>query len=120
MKLEITGVHYKVDKKLHTYITKKMDKLEKYIPKHARESAHAEVFLKEVKIKTKKENVCEVVLRLPKENITTKESTINMFAAVDIVETKLRNQLKKYKTQHGSPQFHHRLIGKLRRVKHQA
>ena len=118
MKLEITGVHYKVDKKLQAYVTKKMDKLEKYIPKHARESVHAEVFLKEVKIKAKKENVCEVVLKLPKENITTTESTINMYAAVDIVETKLKNQLKKYKTKHGSPQLHHRLLIKLRRTKH--
>jgi ribosome-associated translation inhibitor RaiA len=34
---------------------------------------------------------------LPNENIAIHESTVNMFAAVDIVETKLKNQLKKYK-----------------------
>ena len=119
MKIEIQGVRYKFDKKLSSYITKKIGKLDHYIPRTARQSAHAEVFLKEVTKKKKKECVCEVVLHLPHENITTKESTINMYAAVDIVETKLKNQIKKYKTKHGAPQLHHRLIGKLRRTKHE-
>ncbi len=118
-KLEINGVHYEVTPKLKTYIRKKLGKIDKYILRHARESAHMEVFLKEIKIKTKKVCECEVVLRLPKETLTVKESTINMFAAVDIVEAKLKIQVKKYKSKHGSPQLHHRLIGKLRRRKHQ-
>lgn len=118
MKLEISGVHYDIDKKLKAYTTKKISKLDKYIPRQVRESAHAEVFLKEVKIKAKKECICEVILHLPHEKLTIQESTINMYAAVDIVETKLKNQIKKYKNKHGSPQLHHRLIGKLRRTKH--
>lgn len=118
-KLEINGVHYDIDAKLKVYVTKKLSRLEKYIPKHARQSVHMEVFLKEIKIKAKKECECEVILHLPHETITTKEATINMFAAVDIVEAKLKNQIKKYKMKHGSPQLHHRLIGKLRRTKHQ-
>jgi putative sigma-54 modulation protein len=117
-KIEINSVHFDVDAKLKAYVTKKLGRLDKFIPKRARESAHIEVFLKEVKIKAKKENICEVNLYLPGETITTKESTVNMYAAVDIVETKLKNQIKKYKVRHGSPQLHHRLIGKLRRTKH--
>lgn len=118
-KLEINGVHYEVTPKLKTYIRKKLGKIDKYIPRHARESAHMEVFLKEVKIKARKDCECEVVLRLPHDTLTVKESTVNMFAAVDIVEAKLKNQVNKYKSKHGSPQLHHRLIGKLRRTKHQ-
>ncbi len=113
-KLEITGVHMKVDKKLHDYATKKIGKLDRYIPRHARESAHAEIFLKEAKIKAKKECTCEVVLHLPKETITTKETTMNSFAAVDIVEAKLKNQLKKYKDMHTPARFHRRVILRFR------
>lgn len=120
MKLEISGVHFEVDKKLKAYVTKKIAKLDKYIPKRARQSAHAEVFMKEIKIKAKKENVCEVVLHLPHDKISIQESTVNMYASVDIVEAKLKNQIKKYKTKHGSPQLRHRLINKLRRTKHNA
>jgi ribosomal subunit interface protein len=76
---------------------KKIGKLDKYIPRNSRGSAHAEVFLKELKIKNKKECVCEVVMHLPHEEFVTKESTMNIFAAVDIVEAKLKNQLRKYK-----------------------
>lgn len=114
-KMEIHGIHADVDTKLHDYVAKKIGKLDRYISRHARQSAHAEVFLKERMIKAKKECTCEVILRLPKETLTVKESTINMFAAVDIVETKLKNQLKKYKDTHASGAMHRRLFARLRR-----
>ncbi len=114
-KLEIHGIHAEVDKKLHDYVIKKIGKLDHYTNKKVRESIHAEVFLKESKVKTRKECTCEVVMHLPKDTITTKETTINMFAAVDIVEAKLKNLLKKYKDTHHSAQLHRRLYAKLRR-----
>lgn len=114
-KLEINGVHFDVDTKLKSYVTKKIGKLDRYIARHARESAHAEVFLKERNLKGKKDCACEVVLHLPKETINIKESTINMYAAVDIVEVKLKNQLKKYKDMHGSRGLRRKII---KRFKH--
>lgn len=115
-KLEINGVHTVLTDDLKKYITKKIGKLDRYMPRHARESAHAEVFVKEIMIKKKKECVCEVVLKLPGSTLAVKESTINMFAAVDIVEAKLRNQLKKYKETHSSLRIHRRVLLKLRRT----
>lgn len=114
-KLEITGIHYEVGPKLYEYVTKKIGKLDRYLPKHARESAHVEVILKEHKIKQRKECVCEVILHLPGENITVKESTINIYAAVDIVEAKLKNLMKKYKETHSSLRIHRRVLARLRR-----
>jgi ribosome-associated translation inhibitor RaiA len=54
-------------------------------------------------------------LHLPHETIVIKESTVNLFAAVDIAEAKLRLQLKKYKDSHSSLALHKRI---LRRFKH--
>lgn len=119
-KLEIRGVHMHVDPKLFAYATKKIGRLDRYISKHARESVRIEVILKEEVLRTKKNCICEVIAHLPHETLTTKESTINMFAAIDIVEAKLKNQLKKYKELHGNPRLHRRLIAHLRRVKHEA
>lgn len=116
-KLEVTGVHFKIDAKIQAYVTKKISKLDHYMPKHARESAHAEIFLKEAKGKTKQECTCEVVLHLPKHTMTVKETTVNMFAAVDIVEAKLKNQLKKYKETHSSLRIHRRILNKIRRTR---
>lgn len=105
----------RVDKKLHAYTQKKIGRLDRYVPRHARESLHAEVFLKEEKQKNRKQCICEVIIHLPKDSITTKEATMNIFAAVDIVEAKLKNQLKKYKDTHSSLKIHRRLISRLKR-----
>src|SRR5436853_6723728 len=112
-KLEIAGLHTEVSPDLHKYVTKKIGKLDRYIPKYASESAHAEVILKETHAKNKKECICEVVLYLPHDKLMTKEATLNMFAAVDIVEAKLKNQLKRYKEKRIS-KIRRRLISRFR------
>jgi len=116
-KFEVRGVHMHIDAKLYAYATKKIGKMDNYISRHARQSVHAEVILKEEVLKTKKNCICEVIVHLPHDVITIKESTINMYAAIDIVEQKLKNQLKKYKETHDNPHFHQRLLSKLKRRK---
>jgi putative sigma-54 modulation protein len=114
-KLEIDGVHMTVGNDLRKYVTKKIGSLEKYIPRKARLSVRVEVKLKEDKAKDKQSRTCEVIMHLPQEVVTVSETTINMFAAVDIVEEKLKNLLHKYKDTHATPKFHRRLFAKLRR-----
>jgi putative sigma-54 modulation protein len=112
--LDISGVHMQVDDDLRKYATRKIGRLDRYIPKHSRESARGDILLKESKAKDKKECTCEVTLHLPKEVVNVKESTINMYAAIDIIEAKLKNRLKKYKSMHGSPKFHRRMMTRIR------
>ncbi len=102
LKITIEGIHTTVGDDLEKYVTKKITKLDKYIPRGARTSAHAQVLLKESKIKNKKQCTCEVVMHLPHDEFTTKETTMNIFAAVDIVEAKLKNHLRKYKETHST------------------
>jgi ribosome-associated translation inhibitor RaiA len=52
---------------------------------------------------------------LPQETINIKESAFNMFAAVDIVETKLKQQLQKYKDLHQTGKLHRHLMARFRR-----
>ncbi len=98
-KIDITGIHAEVEPDVAKYVKKKIAKLDGYMPKHARKSAHAEVKLKEEKVKTKKQSTCEVILYVPGEVIKAQETTVNMYAAIDIVEEKLKSQLRKYKEQ---------------------
>jgi len=114
-KLEIDGVHMTVGSDLRNYVTKKIGSLEKYIPRKVRQSVRIEVKLKEGKAKDKQDRTCEVIMHLPQEVMTVSETTINMFAAVDIAEEKLKNLLHKYKDMHATPKFHRRLFAKLRR-----
>ena len=112
-KIDISGIHHEVGDDIKRYIRRKIGKLDRFVPRRARESLHVEVRLTELKTKNDR-NQCEVVMHLPEHQVTAKEATVNMFAAVDIVETKLRNQLKKYKgTRGGDKSDHH---GVLRRI----
>lgn len=112
LRLEISGVHAPVDDKLKRYIRRKVGGLERYVPRRARRSAWAEVKLKETGASSKSRNECscEVILHLPDEPITVQETTVNMYAAVDIAEEKLKQRLRKYKDLHSPAKLRHRLF----------
>lgn len=114
-KFEIQGVHYDIDDNLRKYVTKKIGGLDKYLSKHNRASAHAEVHLKEAKAKNNANCSCEVTMHLPGETINVTERALNMYAAVDIMEAKLKQQLKKYKDLHGNGKLHRRLAARFHR-----
>lgn len=112
--IEISGVHMQVGEDLKHYVIKKIGRLDRYVPRGARMSLHVEVKLKEGKAKDKNERTAEIIMRLPQETITLKETTINIYAAVDIAETKLRLALKKYKDLHASPRLHRRVLSRFK------
>lgn len=121
-KLEVSGTNTDATKDLQKYARKKISKLDSYMSRHARKSAHAEVMLKEHKAKDKKQCTAEVTIYMPGETITAKETTVNMYAAVDIVEEKLKTQLRRYKSQNMSQNGRRsapvrRLLGKIVRKK---
>lgn len=95
--ISITGVKYELDDTTKKYVTKKVGRLDRYLPKHARKSVVAEVKLKEVNRDHGNKYEAEVILIVPDKKLTAKDSTVNMLAAVDIVEAKLVAQLRKYK-----------------------
>ena len=116
--IDIRGIKVELDDKLRDYIQKKIGRLDRFVSRHDRQSLHAEVVLEEQTTKGKKQYQCEVIFRLPHETVVSKESTINIYAAIDIVEAKLQNQLRKHKETHGNPRLHRRLVSRLRRNKH--
>lgn len=114
-KFEIQGVHTVVDERLRAHVTRKIGGLDRYIARQNRDSAHLEVHLKEAKKKGNDQCRCEVTLHLPHQTIVVKESAVNMYAAVDIVEAKLKQQLQKYKDLHGNGKTRRHLMARLRR-----
>lgn len=115
-RLEITGVHLEVGTDLKKYVVRKIGKLDGYMPRQARESAHAEVKLKASKAKNKQSHTCEVILHLPGETFRLKESAQTIFGAVDAAEEKLKIHLKKYKDLHTDPKLLQRLTVRLKRA----
>lgn len=95
--LTITGIKYDVDEKTKKYVTKKIGALDRYLPRHARKSVKAVVRIEELGQKDGNKYEVDVVITVPDKTITAKDSTVNVLAAVDIVEAKLSGQLRRYK-----------------------
>ncbi len=95
--IDVTGIKYEVDPKTLRYVTQKIGKLDRYVPTHARKSMTADVKLKQVNKEYNNKYEAEVILNVPNKVITAADTTMNMMAAVDIVEAKLIAQLTKYK-----------------------
>ncbi len=118
-KFDLKGVHTTIDEGLQKYVTRKIGNLDKYLPKHHRDSVHAMVELKQAtKVKDQKKYTCNVTLQLPRGTINVSESTMNMYAAIDIVETKLKIQIKKYKESHADGKLYRHLTARFRRQDH--
>jgi ribosomal subunit interface protein len=114
-KFEIQGVHTTVNEPLRKYVNRKIGGLDRYLSKHDRESAHGEVILRESKSKSTDHCLCEAILHLPNQTLVAKERAMNMFAAIDIVEAKLKQQIKKYKEKHESGKMRRHMFARFRR-----
>lgn len=95
--IDISGIKYDVSAKTHRYVLEKVGKLDRYVPSQVRKSMSADVKLREVNLDYGNKYEAEVIIRVPGKVITAKDTTMNMMAAIDIVEAKLIAQLRKYK-----------------------
>jgi len=98
LKLNVTGLGMQVDDSMHKYIARRLGKLDKLLPRTERDEAHAEIRLRETSGEGKNDAYCEVTLHLPHKQLVAKETTLNLYAAIDIVHTELKSQITKYTT----------------------
>lgn len=98
-RIDITGINIELKDDIKKYVRKKIGRLDRFVPRHARESLYVEVILKETNEKHGNKYECEIKIQVPDELLVAKDSTMNMFAAVDIVEQKVKNLMRKYKEQ---------------------
>ena len=120
--IDIAGINLELGGDIKKYIRRKVGRLDRYLPRHTHDSVHAQVKLRETNNKLGNKYECEVIVHVPGDQIQAKDATLNMFAAVDIVEQKLKNQLVKYKQariahiKDQRPSLLRRLQQRLRRV----
>jgi ribosomal subunit interface protein len=105
--INLTTLHLEIDDKTKKYVLDKVEKLGKFLPKHARKSAKADVKIAQVNRDHGQKYEVEVILHVPHKVLTAKDSTMNVIAATDIVEAKLEVQLKKYKDAATDHRGHH-------------
>lgn len=96
--IKVIGIAYEVDDTTKKYVLKRIGHLDRYLPRHARDSVSVDVRLEQVDHDHGNKYEVEVTMSIPGKLITASDSTSNMLAAVDIVEAKIRAQLREYKT----------------------
>lgn len=112
IKIAARGVE--LDEKTKKYINKKIGGIDKYLPKHARKSAQADVTISQSTQKGGKYET-EVIVYIPDQKLVAKDSTMNMLASIDIVEAKIIAQARKYREKHTDHRGPHNLLGKFKR-----
>jgi putative sigma-54 modulation protein len=95
--IKVSGINYEVDEATHKYAVKRIGRLDRYLPRHARKTVSVELKLEQVNHDHGNKYEAEVILNIPGSLVTAKDSTNNIFAAIDIVEAKIRAQLRDYK-----------------------
>ena len=99
-KIDLSGKNYELNDAIKEYAQKKLGRLDRFLPRQARESAKLEVIFKEVNRENGNKYECEAILVVPGKKIVAVDSTMNMMAVIDIVEEKIASQLRKYKLEH--------------------
>ncbi len=122
IELTVSGNNYELNEKIHEYIQEKIAELDKYVPKNKRDGVKGSIILTlDESGREDNQCICQTTIQLPGALIEAKEATLNMFAAVDIVEAKLKAQIMKYKAKHSPKQNRaKRFLAKLRPVEEQA
>lgn len=95
--ITITGINYEVDETTRKYVIKRLCHLDRYLPRHARKTASARVKLQQVNHDHGNKYEVEIIMNVMNKIIAAKDSTSNILAAVDIVESKIVAQLHDYK-----------------------
>lgn len=113
--IDISGIGYELEEDIKRYARRKIGRLDRFVPRKARPSLRAEVRLRQTNESHGNKYECEVVFHVPDEQLTAHDSTMNMFAAIDIVEEKMKNTLRRYKEKHAAIGKGNSLFRRLRR-----
>jgi putative sigma-54 modulation protein len=95
--IQVLGNSYDIDENTRKYAIKRIGRLDRYIPRHARRTASVDIKLQQVDHDHGNKFEAEVILSLPGKVITAKDSTVNILSAIDIVEEKIKAQISDYK-----------------------
>lgn len=113
--ITITGVHFVPDEATKKYVRRKIGRIDRYLPRHARKTVTADVKLSEINKKGGNKYEAEVIMTMPDKVITAKDSTMNVLAALDIVEHKLAQQIHRYKEESLPHVGRRQLLGRFKR-----
>ena len=97
-KIEVNSKGYKIEEPFRKYVVKRLAKLDRYLPRHAKKDTSIKVMVSEIgKGKTEKYEISVAMDVKGGKILAAKDECSNVFAGVDLVEAKLTGQIRRYK-----------------------
>ena len=97
-KIEITGNGFKVEEGFRKYVSKRLGKLDRYLPRGSKKEVVMKVIVAEIgKSKADKYEISAAMELTGGKVIAARDECSNVFAGVDLVEAKLAGQIRRYK-----------------------
>jgi putative sigma-54 modulation protein len=116
IKLEKVGINYNIDDNTNKYIDKRIGRLDRFLPRHARKTAVAMITVKRVNKSHGNKYGVEAVLTVPGKVIKAQDESSNVLAAIDILEVKLSSQISRYKAEVVPHIGKHNLLVRIKRL----
>lgn len=103
--IQLSSRKYEIDDNLRKYVKKKLGRLDRYMPRsHKAIGMSVEIF-RDPSGKEDNRYKVKAILEVPGPDIVAETATINPHSAIDIVEQKLRLQIRKYKDKNSPRRF---------------
>ena len=97
-KIDISGSNYKIEDHLNKYTTKKIGKLDRYLPRGNKKDVVAKVVITESNKDKGNRFEISAAMEIPGGKVlSAKDDCSNLYAGIDIVEAKLAGQIRRFK-----------------------
>ena len=97
-KIEITGNKYKVEDSFKKYATKRIGKLDRYLPRGSKKDVVAKIVVAEINKTHGNKYELSAAMEIPGGKvIAAKDESSNVYAGIDIIEAKLMGQIRRFK-----------------------
>ena len=97
-KIDISGSNYKVEESFQKYATKRIGKLDRYLPRGSKKDVIAKIVVTELNSSHGNKYEISGAMEIPGGKvIAAKDECSNVFAGIDILEAKLTGQIRRYK-----------------------
>ncbi len=97
-KIDISGNNYKVSDSFRKYATKRIGKLDRYLPRGNKKDVVTKIVVTEVDRDHGNKYEISAAMEIPGGKvITARDECSNVFAGIDIIEAKLKGQVRRFK-----------------------
>lgn len=97
-KIEISGNKYKVEESFRKYASKRIGKLDRYLPRGSKKDVIAKIVVTEIDRAHGNKYEISAAMEIPGGKVlAAKDESSNVYAGVDIIEAKLMGQIRRYK-----------------------